>query len=119
MTPASNDTSADRLDSAAAWLQVVAAMVSMFTVFGVGYSFGAFFESITAEFGAGSGATALVFSITISLSFALGPFTGALADRLGPRPVLLLGAAALLVGLFVTSRATTIVMAYASTIKAV
>jgi MFS family permease len=86
----------------------------MFTVFGVGYSFGAFFESITAEFGAGSGATALVFSITISLSFALGPFTGALADRLGPRPVLLLGAAALTIGLLITSQATSIVMAYLS-----
>lgn len=86
----------------------------MFTVFGVGYSFGAFFESITAEFDAGSGATALVFSITISLSFALGPFTGALADRVGPRPVLLLGAAALSIGLLVTSQATSILMAYLS-----
>ncbi len=102
------------LDSRVAWVQVGAAMVSMLTVFGVGYSFGAFFESITAEFGAGSGATALVFSITISLSFALGPFTGALADRVGPRPVLLLGAGALCVGLLVTSQATSIVMAYLS-----
>ncbi len=102
------------LDSRVAWVQVGAAMVSMLTVFGVGYSFGAFFESITAEFGAGSGATALVFSITISLSFALGPFTGALADRVGPRPVLLLGAGALSVGLLVTSQATSIVMAYIS-----
>ena len=86
----------------------------MLTVFGVGYSFGAFFESITTEFDAGSGATALVFSITISLSFSLAPFTGALADRLGPRPVLLAGAAALVGGLLVTSQATSIVMAYVS-----
>ena len=104
----------DQLDGRTAWLQAAAALVSMLTVFGVGYSFGAFFESITAEFDAGSGATALVFSITISLSFALAPFTGALADRLGPRPVLLLGAAALTIGLLVTSQATSIVMAYVS-----
>jgi MFS family permease len=56
----------------------------------------------------------LVFSITISLSFALGPFTGALADRLGPRPVLLLGAAALTGGLLITSQAGSIAVAYVS-----
>ena len=102
------------IDSRAGWFQVAAALVSMLTVFGVGYSFGAFFESITAEFGAGSGATALVFSITISLSFALGPFTGALADRVGPRPVLLLGAAALSGGLLITSQANSLAVAYLS-----
>lgn len=100
------------LDGRTGWLQVAGAVVSMLTVFGVGYSFGAFFESITAEFEAGSGATALVFSITISLSFILGPFTGALADRVGPRPVLLIGAAALTSGLLITSQANSILMAY-------
>lgn len=107
-----NPLTADALDGRAGWVQVGAALVSMLTVFGVGYSFGAFFESITAEFDAGSGATALVFSITISLSFALAPFTGALADRVGPRPVLLIGAGALTTGLLITSQATSIVMAY-------
>lgn len=109
-----SDELSDQVDGRSAWIQVAAALVSMLTVFGVGYSFGAFFESITAEFDAGSGATALVFSITISLSFALAPFTGALADRLGPRPVLLMGAAALSTGLLVTSQATSIAMAYVS-----
>jgi len=104
----------DVLDGRAGWVQVGAALVSMLTVFGVGYSFGAFFESITAEFDAGSGATALVFSITISLSFALAPFTGSLADRFGPRPVLLAGAVALTGGLLITSQANSIVMAYAA-----
>lgn len=100
------------VDGADGWRQAVAALVSMLTVFGVGYSFGAFFESITEEFGTGSGATALVFSITISLSFVLGPFTGAAADRLGPRPVLLTGAASLAVGLLITSWAPNILVAY-------
>ena len=89
-----------------------AAAVSMFTVFGVGYSFGAFFESITTEFDAGSGATAVVFGITISLSFLLGPFTGALADRVGPRPVALLAAASLAAGLLLTTIVPTIWLAY-------
>jgi MFS family permease len=101
-----------RLDSGRSWLMATAAAVSMFTVFGVGYSFGAFFESITAEFESGSGATAVVFGITISLSFLLGPFTGALADRVGPKPVALLAAASLAFGLLVTTVVPNIWLAY-------
>lgn len=84
----------------------------MFTVFGVGYSFGAFFESITAEFDAGSGATAVVFGITISISFALAPFTGGLADRIGPRPVALIASASLATGLLLTTVVPNIWLAY-------
>ena len=101
-----------QLDSRRSWLMAAAAAVSMFTVFGVGYSFGAFFESITTEFDAGSGATAVVFGITISLSFLLGPFTGALADRVGPRPVALLAAVSLAFGLLVTTVVPNIWLAY-------
>jgi hypothetical protein len=63
---------AARLDSAEGWRNVGVAFVSMFVVFGVAYSFGAFFESMSDEFGAGSGATSAVFSLT-----ALRPATGA------------------------------------------
>ena len=90
----------------------LAAAVSMFTVFGVGYSFGAFFDSITTEFDAGSGATAVVFGFTISLSFLLGPFTGALADRVGPKPVALLAAGSLGTGLLLTTVVPNIWLAY-------
>jgi len=106
------DSTLSGLDSGRSWLMAAAAALSMFTVFGVGYSFGAFFESITEEFDAGSGATAVVFGITISLSFLLGPFTGALADRVGPRPVGLLGAASLTTGLLLTTVVPTIWLAY-------
>ena len=102
----------DQLDSRRSWLMAAAAAVSMFTVFGVGYSFGAFFESITDEFNAGSGATAVVFGITISLSFLLGPFTGAFADRVGPKPVALLAAASLSTGLLLTTIVPSIWLAY-------
>lgn len=84
----------------------------MFTVFGVGYSFGAFFESITTEFDVGSGATAVVFGITISLSFVLGPITGGLADRIGPRPVVLFAAFSLAAGLLLTTVVPNIWLAY-------
>lgn len=111
--PATTQAQPDLLDSGRAWLVAAAAALSMFTVFGVGYSFGAFFESITDEFNAGSGATAVVFGITICLSFVLSPFTGALGDRIGPRPVAWLGALALAAGLLLTTVVPSIWLAYA------
>lgn len=100
------------VDSRRGWLVVAAAAVSMFTVFGIAYSFGAFFESMAADFGTGAGATALVFSVTLSLSFALAPITGRYTDRLGPRPVLWAGAASLAAGLLLTTVAPSIVVGY-------
>ncbi len=84
----------------------------MFAVFGVGYSFGTFFKPMAKEFDAGSGATALVFSITIALSFLLAPVTGKLADRFGPRPVLWLGAGSILAGLLATAATPSLFLGY-------
>ena len=92
-----------QLDSGRSWLVALAAATSMFATFGVAYSFGAFFESMSDEFGTSSSATALVFSLTISLSFLFGLWTGRWADRVGPRPVLLAAAASLTAGLLLTS----------------
>ena len=46
------------------WGIVAAAFLSCFTCFGVGYSFGAFFDSMSEEFNSGKGLTALMFSLT-------------------------------------------------------
>lgn len=100
------------LDSRRGWIMVAAAATAMFTVFGVGYSFGAFFTSITDEFQAGSGATATVFGITIALSFVLGQYTGAISDRVGPKQVLRFGAFMLAAGLLITTIVPNIVLAY-------
>jgi len=91
------------LDSGRAWIAVGAAFMAMFTVFGVAYSFGAFFTSMSAEFNAGSGATSAVFSITAFLYFTLGLVSGSVADRVGPRWVLATGAVAMGAGLALTS----------------
>ncbi len=91
------------LDSPRAWIVVVAAFFSSFTVFGIAYSFGAFFKPMAAEFGAGSGATSAVFSITAFVYFLLGSVTGHLSDRFGPRPVVAAGGVILGVGLVLTS----------------
>ncbi len=99
-------------DSARGWLVVGAAALSMFAVFGVAYSFGAFFTSMGEEFDASTSATAFVFSITIGLSFFLAPFTGRWADRVGPRRVVLSGAVSLVVGLLLTSQVESLLLGY-------
>ena len=91
------------VDSREGWINVGAAFASMFTVFGVAYSFGAFFGPMSEEFGSGRSATSAVFSITAGLYFFLGVLSGPAVDRYGPRPVLITGAAAMGVGLAVTS----------------
>ncbi len=101
-----------QLDSGRSWLVALAAATSMFATFGVAYSFGAFFESMSEEFGTSSSATALVFSLTISLSFLFGLWTGRWADRVGPRPVLLAAAASLTAGLLLTSLVQSIWLGY-------
>ena len=100
------------VDSRRAWVVVAAAFVSTFTVFGVAYSFGAFFDSMSEEFGTGKGATALMFSITTCWYFVLGLVSGKAADRFGPRPVLLVGAVLLTCGLLATSRVESIWLGY-------
>ncbi len=102
------------LDSARGWIVVAAAFLSMFTVYGIVYSFGAFFDSMAEDFGTGKGATALMFSITTAFYFGLGLFSGRIADRIGPRPVMLVAAAVLGVGLLLTSRVHSIWLGYAT-----
>lgn len=91
-------------DSPLAWLIVFAAFLSMFTLFAVAYSFGAFVKPMTAEFHAGRAAISAVFSITAFIYFLFGPVTGHLGDRFGPRPVVVASALLMGGGLVLTSR---------------
>lgn len=91
------------IDGRSGWRNVVAGFASMFTVFGVAYSFGSFFVPMAEEFGASRTATSAVFSITAFLYFSLGVISGPAVDRFGPRPVLVAGAVAMGVGLALTS----------------
>lgn len=86
-----------------AWLVVGAAFTSMFTVGGILYSFGTFIEPMAREFGTGQGLTSVLFAITVFCDFSLGAVTGAVADRMGPRPVVLVGAVAMAAGLALTA----------------
>jgi MFS family permease len=93
-----------QLDSPRAWLMAATAFVACMVAFGVAYSFGAFFKPMAHEFGASRAGTSAVFAITAGLYNLLGVVSGRLADRYGPRPILLIGAAAMGCGLIATSR---------------
>jgi MFS family permease len=99
-------------DSPHAWRMAAAGFLATFTVFGVAYSFGAFFKPIAAQFGANRSATSAMFSITSSISFMLAPLTGHLADRFGPRPIAAIGAVAIGAGLLATSQIDHLWVAY-------
>jgi MFS family permease len=93
----------EAIDSARAWLTVAAGFIACFTLFGVAYSFGAFFKPMAQEFGATREATSAIFSITGALYFALSPLTGYLSDRFGPQPVVAAGALATGGGVILTA----------------
>src|SRR5271156_1666216 len=84
--------SLELFDSPRAWRMVAATFVALCAVYGVAYSFGAFFKPMAAEFGARRSATSAVFSITVLIWCLLGPVTGHLSDRFGPRIVVATGA---------------------------
>lgn len=99
-------------DSPHAWRMAVTAFFTCFIVFGVVYSFGAFFKPMAVEFGANRAHTSAVFSITACIYNLLGFAGGHLADRIGPRPVLITGAIAIGLGLIATSMIDRIWLGY-------
>ena len=77
----------------------------LFVGFGVAYSFAAFFTSLRDEFDATRSDISLVFALTGFLYFALGAFSGPLADRIGPQRIVLAGMVLIAVGLLAASAA--------------
>ena len=69
------------------WVVVWACFVALAVIFGVAYSFAAFFGSFAHEFDASRAEVSLVFGLSGLLYFVLGAFGGMLADRFGPRRV--------------------------------
>lgn len=91
------------VDSPRAWIVVLAAFIGAFVSFGVSYCFGVFLKPIATEFHASHAAMSALFSTITVLSFFLAPFTGELADRLGPRPVVAAGAVLMFAALLATA----------------
>jgi MFS family permease len=94
---------ADARDSSRAWSMVVAAFIVGFVVFGVLYSFGAFFGPMAGEFHANRAATSAFFTITNCCFYLSGPITGRLSDRFGPRIAVGMGAVVMGSGLALTA----------------
>jgi len=100
------------IDSLYAWRMAATAFVTCFVVFGVVYSFGAFFKPMATEFGANRARTSAIFSITAAIYSVLGLAGGRLHDRFGPRRVMLVGAVALGTGLIATASVHSLPAAY-------
>ena len=83
-----------------------------FIVFGVVYSFGVFLEPIMADLGSSRAATTALYAIASSAFYFLGPATGSVGDKLGPRAITGLGALVMGGGLAATAFVTDISIAY-------
>ena len=83
-----------------------------FIVFGVVYSFGVFLEPIMADLGSSRAATTALYAIASSAFYFLGPATGSVGDKLGPRAITGLGALVMGGGLAATAFVTDIGIAY-------
>jgi len=88
------------------WVVVWAAFAVMTVIFGVAYSFAAFFEPLAREFDAERADVSWMFGLASLLYFSLGIVGGALADRHGPRMTGVVGVALLSAGLLLSSFAT-------------
>ncbi|PUE11446.1 hypothetical protein B9Z51_03885 [Limnohabitans sp. T6-5] len=97
-----------------AWVVVWATFVCLALIFGVSYSFAAFFESFAAEFSAQRADVSWIFGLSGFVYFVLGAGGGMLADRLGPRIVCSAGMALIALGLLATSWASSLLAVYVS-----
>ncbi len=98
------ETQNSGIDSPRAWLIVAAAFFASFVAFGVSYSFGIFLKPMATEFGVSHAVMSTLFSVLTVLSLFLSPLTGDIADHIGPRPVMVAGAALMGSGLILTAR---------------
>jgi MFS family permease len=85
---------------------------SLAVIFGVAYSFAAFFESFAREFDAQRADVSLVFGLCGLTYFVLGVGGGMLSDRFGPRVVCVSGMVLIATGLLGTSLADSMPMVY-------
>jgi MFS family permease len=93
---------------------VWATFVCLAVIFGVSYSFAAFFENFAKEFAAQRADVSWIFGLCGLVYFVLGAGGGMLADRWGPRMVCMTGMVFIAMGLFLTSLAQSLATVYLS-----
>ncbi len=97
-----------------AWVVVWATFFALAIIFGVSYSFAAFFASFAGEFNAQRADVSLVFGLSGGVYFVFGAGAGMLADRFGPRAVTCAGMLLIAAGLLLCSFAGSMSMVYAA-----
>ncbi len=102
------------MESRRAWVVVWATFVCLAVIFGVSYSFAAFFENFAKEFAAQRADVSWIFGLCGLVYFVLGAGGGMLADRWGPRLVCMTGMVFIAMGLFLTSLAQSLASVYLS-----
>jgi MFS family permease len=101
-------------ESRQAWVVVWACFIALAVIFGVSYSFAAFFASLSAQFDAQRADVSLVFGLCGLVYFIGGAGAGMLADRFGPAIVCSAGMLCIAGGLLVSSLATSMAAIYAA-----
>ena len=94
------------------WRVVWAVHILLALSFGVAYTFSTYFKAMQQEFASSRGDVSLVFSLAAFLYYALGAGSGALADRIPARRLILLGMLFLAGGLFGVSFASNLGQIY-------
>ena len=97
-----------------AWVMVWACFGALAVIFGVSYSFAAFFESFAREFSAQRADVSMIFGLCGLVYFTLGVAGGMLNDRFGPRRVCSTGMVLIAAGLLGTSLAESMRWVYLS-----
>ena len=97
-----------------AWWVVAAAFCSLALIFGVSYSFAAFFTDFSSEFQVPRADVSWVFGLCGLVYFVLGVGGGLIADRWGPRRVGGTGMVLIAGGLWLTSSAQSLATIYLS-----
>ena len=97
-----------------AWVVVWATFSALAIIFGVSYSFAAFFASFAGEFNAQRADVSLVFGLSGGVYFVFGAGAGILADRFGPRAVTCTGMLLIATGLVLCSFAGSMYTVYAA-----
>ena len=91
------------IESSRGWYVVAGAFLILTFGFGSVYSFGTFFAPLQDAFGASRASVSAAFSLAVLTLFIIGPVTGTLADRMGPRALVAGGTALVGIGLVVAS----------------
>src|SRR5690349_11558115 len=95
------------------WVQLAAGIVCMAMIANLQYGWTIFVSPIDAKYHWGKVAIQFSFTLFILFETWLVPFEGYLADRFGPRPLVMVGAVLVAAAWIVNSRADTLTALYA------